>query len=76
MRIIEEEKLNVLIPDNGYILKQKDDNYIPRSENEDGSVIEEYIPYYFDKAYVPKNMPLETLEEMYEEVKIEDTNLQ
>ena len=69
MEIIKEGKLTVLKADEGYKLKNKNDNYIPKKINEDGSVTEEYIPYYFEKAYIPHYMSLEKISELYEEIK-------
>lgn len=71
MEIIKQGNLTLLKAKEGYKLREIKDNYIPKSIDEEENVIEEYIPYYFDKAYVPNNMTLEKLEEMYEEVEAE-----
>lgn len=68
MEIIKEGNLTLLKASEGHKLKGINDNYIPKSIDENGNVTEEYIPYYFDKAYIPSNMTLETLSTLYEEV--------
>lgn len=68
MKIIEESNMNLLIADDGYSLKEKIDIYKSSYYDNQGNYIEEYIPYLFKKAYIPKNMTLEMLQEKYEEI--------
>ncbi len=69
MEIIEKDNFNILQSNSGYLLKAKSDNYKPSYINENGEKVEEYKPYYFSKAFVPKNITLERAKELYEEVK-------
>lgn len=68
MKIIEESNMNLLVADDGYSLKEKKDIYKPSYYDNNGNYVEEYIPYLFKKAYIPKNMTLEMLQEKYEEI--------
>ena len=68
MEIVKEGNLTLLKASEGYKLKGINDNYIPKRIDEEGNITEEYIPYSFDKAYIPSNMTLETLSTLYEEV--------
>lgn len=67
MTIIKEGNVNKLIADEGYLLKEKNDNYIAKHFDENGEVIEEYLPYSFSGAYVPETFTLEMAQELYEE---------
>lgn len=68
MKIINEEKLKVLITKEGHLLKAKNDirkeAYIDENKNE----IREHLPYTFKKAYIPKSMTIEEAEKIYEEI--------
>ena len=68
MKIIEESNMNLLVADDGYSFKEKTDIYRSSYYDNQGNYIEEYIPYLFKKAYIPKNMTLEMLQEKYEEI--------
>lgn len=72
MKIIEENNLNILLATEGYLLKAKDDVYKEAYEDEFGNQMREHIPYYFEKAFIPKTMTLEKAKEMYEEIKESD----
>lgn len=76
MEIINTGKIAILKSLDGYMLKNKQDNYIPKSIDEEGNEIQEHIPYYFDKAYVPKSMTLDQAKEMYEEINIDEIKKQ
>ena len=62
MKIIKEGSLNVLIPEEGYLLHEKNE------------VLEEVQePYLTDKIYLAKSITtLEQCEELWEEVKIDE----
>lgn len=65
MKIIE----NKLIAEDGYLLKDKNDNYIPEYIDEFGNVIPEHYPYLTDVIYLGKQITtLEEAKELYEEV--------
>lgn len=72
MKIIEEKGLKVLIAKEGYLLKAKDDVYKEAYEDEYGNLMREHVPYYFEKAYVPENVTIESAKEIYEEIKESD----
>lgn len=72
MKIIEKENFNILEANEKYALKSKNDIYTPAYIDKEGNEIEEHMPYYFKKAYVPKNITLEEAEKLYEEV-LEET---
>lgn len=67
MKIIEKENFNILQANIGYLLRDKNDVYKPAYIDENGNKVEEYKPYYFYKAYVPKTLTLEEAERIYEE---------
>ena len=67
MEIIKVENLNVLIPEQGYLLKDKNDT---GEILEDGTVIPPYLP---DKMFLAKSIEtLEQCQELWEEVKIDE----
>jgi len=74
VKIIKEVKLKVLIAEDEYLLKEKDDVYVEAFIDENGNEIREHIPYLFKKAYVPENMTIEEAKEIYEEVKEKEGN--
>lgn len=56
MRLIIEEKFNILKADEGKHIRGKSDVYKPAHYDENNEYIEEYIPNYFTEAYVPKKI--------------------
>ena len=68
MEIIEKEKFNILLSNEGYVLRDVNDTYKPPYIDDDGNEIEEHIPYYFKKAYIPKNITLEEAKKLYVEI--------
>lgn len=69
MKIIKEDNLNVLIPETGYLLKDKNDN---GEVLEDGTIIP---PYLTDKIYLAKSITtLEQCEKLWEEVEANERN--
>ena len=71
MKIIEENNINVLIPETGYLLKDKNDN---GEVLEDGTIIP---PYLTDKIYLAKSITtLEQCEKLWEEVKVDENQLE
>lgn len=75
MEIIKKGNLYILQADEGYKLKSKEDVYTPKTIGENGEVIEAHIPYYFEKAYIPKNMTLEQVQNIYDEIIESETNV-
>lgn len=69
MKIINEKGLKVLVAEEGYLLKSKDDEYREAYIDEFGNQMREHIPHYFKKAYVPESMTIENVEKIYEEIK-------
>jgi len=72
MKIIEENNLRILIAEKGYLLKSKVDVYKEAYIDEFGNEIREHVPYYFEKAYIPETMTIESAEDIYEEIKESD----
>lgn len=71
MEIIEKASLSILQAKDGYVLRSIDDVFVEKHTDENGNEIEEHIPYYFKKAYVPKSVTLEEAEKLYVEEKDE-----
>lgn len=67
MKIIKDGKLNKLIPDDGYLFKDKNDNY-NCIYDEDNNIVKENFPYTFDCAYLPDSISLENIKSMYDEL--------
>ena len=68
MKLIENGNLKILMSDIGKVLKAKDDNYEKEHTDENNNKVEEHIPYYFTKAYVPKYMIIKDTNELYDEI--------
>ena len=70
MEIITRTKPRLLIADEGKMLKDKNDNYIPERKDEDGNVIqEEHLPYLTGLIFLGEQITtLEEAQELYEEV--------
>lgn len=62
MTIIEKTLFNELHADPGYWLRAVNDVYLPATEDMD-----EYFPYYFVLAYIPKTRTIEECQAMYVE---------
>ena len=70
MEIITRTKPRLLIADEGKMLKDKNDNYIPEIKDKDGNVIqEEHKPYLTNLIFLGEQITtLEEAQELYEEV--------
>lgn len=66
MKIIKEDNIDVLIPELGYLLHDKSE------------ILEEgQVPYLTDKIYLAKSITtLEQCKEIWEEVKIDENQLE
>ena len=71
MTMINSEKLNTLKADEGMYLRNVNDVYVPEHNDEQGNVIPEHFPYYFEEVYLPLQITLEKAQELYVEEKIE-----
>jgi hypothetical protein len=60
MQLITHTKPHILIADEGYELRNREDIYKPATEEEP-----EYIPYVFTVAFVPDEMTLEDCQSKY-----------
>ena len=67
MKLIIEEKFNILKADEGKHIRGKSDVYKPAYYDENNEYIEEHIPDYFEMAYVPKKITEENMYKMYVE---------
>lgn len=65
MKLIEEEKYNILKADEGKHIRGISDVYKPAYYDENNEYIEEYMPNYFTEAYVPKKITEENMHEKY-----------
>jgi hypothetical protein len=72
MEIIKKNNLTILQSDAGYMLRSKNDIYVPSYTNENGEIVEEHTPYYFKMAYVPSSITLENAKELYVEEQIKE----
>lgn len=68
MKIIEENNWKILVSEEGYLLRQRDDEYKEGYIDGFGNQIREHVPYYFEKAYLPKNITIEDVKNIYEEI--------
>ena len=68
MELIKHGNLNKLIAEEGYLLKSKEDNYVPAHIDEEGNQVEEHLPYAFEYAYLPDSITLEMAQNMYDEL--------
>lgn len=71
MTIEKKDKFNVIYADKGKHIRVIDDIYKQAYIDENGSKVEEYIPNYFEKAYVPKRVTEENVNDLYVEEVIE-----
>lgn len=67
MTLIKEEKFNKLLADEGKHIRVKNDVFVPAYYDKDGNWVEDYFPYYFIEAYVPKKVNEENMYESYVE---------
>lgn len=72
MKLIKQGNLNKLIAEEGYLLKSKEDNYVPAHIDEYGNEVEEHLPYFFTYAYLPDNITLEMAQSMYDELPVDE----
>lgn len=73
MTLIKEDRFNKLIADENKHIRMQSDVYVPAYYDEEGNYIEEHIPSYFIKAYVPKKITEENMYEKYVEEDIVNT---
>ena len=69
MTLIREEKYNRIVADEGKHIRVIDDVFEPAHYDEDGNWVEDYFPYYFIEAYVPKKVNEENMYDSYVEEK-------
>lgn len=67
MELIKGEKFNKLVPNEGYVLKLKTDNYIEETTQEDGTILPEHLPEYSSLLYMPLSYTLDDAKNDYEE---------
>lgn len=71
MRIIKEQKFNLVMAEEGYHIRDINDVYVPEHE-EEGQIIPEHFPYYSEMLYVPLTLTEEKIKELFIEEKKED----
>ncbi len=62
MQVIKRSGMNLLLADEGKMLRATDDVYTPATEN-----VKEHIPYKTDMVFLPVNLTEEQIKEMYTE---------
>lgn len=70
MRIEKTDKFNILYADEGKQIRAINDVYKKAYIDENGFENEEYVPNYFEKAYVPFTINEDNMNEHYVEEKI------
>ncbi|MDY3777482.1 MAG: hypothetical protein SOZ53_01315 [Candidatus Onthovivens sp.] len=72
MELITRTKPNLLIADEGKMIRSKNDIYIPAKYDEQGNLIEEEkIPYYSTLIFLADNIDTSKIDELYVEEEIE-----
>lgn len=74
MRIEKTDKFNILYADEGKRIRAINDVYKKAYIDENGNEVEEYIPNYFEKAYVPFAINEDNMNEHYVEEEIGSLN--
>ena len=74
MRIEKTDRFNILYADEGKHIRAINDVYKESYTDEHGNEIEEYFPNYFEKAFVPKRITEENMNDYYVEEPIENEN--
>ena len=72
MRIEKTDKFNILFADEGKHIRTINDVYKAAYIDEDGNEVDEYFPNYFEKAYVPKKVNEDNMNNLYIEEQIEE----
>lgn len=65
MRIEKTDKFNIIYADEGKHIRTINDIYRESYTDENGNEIEEHFPNYFEKAYVPKRITEENMNNFY-----------
>lgn len=65
MRIEKTDKFNILFADDGKQIRAINDVYKKPYIDENGFENEEYVPNYFEKAYVPLTITEDNMNEHY-----------
>ncbi len=60
MQIIKRSRMNLLLADEGKLLRAKEDIYTPATDSE-----EEHIPYKTDMIFLPLGLTEKQIKEMY-----------
>lgn len=71
MQFIGHTKSNMLIADEGKLLREVNDVYVEKYIDEEGNQIEEHIPYRTDVIFLPKSVNEEQARKMYIEEEAE-----
>lgn len=67
MIFIGHTQSNMLIADEGKLLREVNDVYVPAHIDEEENQVEEHIPYTTDVVFLPKSVTEEQAREMYVE---------
>ena len=71
MQLINWAKPKMIISDEGKLIRDKKDVYVPEHKDEEGTLVPEHFPHYSTTIFVPDNFTIEMMNELYVEETIE-----
>ena len=70
MQLIVHTKPRMVISEEGYQIRDKNDVYIEEHIDENGNLVEEHFPHYATVIFVPESFTEEQMNELYVEEEI------
>lgn len=67
MQVITRGDLRLLLSDDGKHIRTINDVYVPEHEDEQGNIIPEHFPYYFEMMFLGSQVDITKLDELYVE---------
>ncbi len=67
MKLVKEKNMNILIADENKHIRDVNDTYKEKTQDNEGNIIEEHIPYYSTKIYLPLDITEEDISKLYVE---------
>lgn len=71
MKLFSYTKPCMIVADEGKMIREINDVYIPEHTNEEGELIPEHIPHYSTTIFVPDSFTEEQMNELYIEEIVE-----
>ena len=65
MKLINDSKPKMIVAEEGKHIRSIDDIYVAEYIDNEGNLIEEYIPYYTTTIFVPDTFTEEQMNELY-----------